>query len=128
MCRGCKRFAHEIIQWNGYADHEREAILRRLDMLLDQVVEARVRVIDPRRLREQAEANRAGSVAFTPESRLVYEILRTTGKTLPELGVIGCRALPPWDQLSADELRADVEASFYQLSCAHYERFFPGHL
>ena len=31
VCRGCKRFAHEVIDWNGYSQAQKEAIDARLD-------------------------------------------------------------------------------------------------
>ena len=33
MCRGCKRFAHEIVDWNRYSDSQRAAINGRLESL-----------------------------------------------------------------------------------------------
>ena len=35
ICRGCKRFAHEIVQWNGYDDDQRDRVWRRLGELRD---------------------------------------------------------------------------------------------
>ncbi len=29
ICRGCKRFAHEIVAWNGYTDDQRERVWQR---------------------------------------------------------------------------------------------------
>ena len=26
VCRGCKRFQHEVIEWNGYSDFEKETV------------------------------------------------------------------------------------------------------
>ncbi len=128
VCRGCKRFAHEIIRWNGYDDVERDVILSRIEVLLDQIISSRIRVVDPDMLRKQARAHQLNCDLSSTDSWIVYEILRRLGKSLPSLGAIGCEALPPWNRLSTDELRAEVETSFYQISCAHYERFFPGHL
>jgi predicted Fe-S protein YdhL (DUF1289 family) len=45
VCRGCKRFSHEVIAWNSYTQDERRAVLQRIDVLLGQIV-ARWLVID----------------------------------------------------------------------------------
>ena len=34
VCRGCKRFAHEVIDWNGYSQAQKQAIDARLDRFL----------------------------------------------------------------------------------------------
>lgn len=33
VCRGCKRFAHEIVDWNSYSDSQRAEITDRLESL-----------------------------------------------------------------------------------------------
>lgn len=128
VCRGCKRFAHEIIRWNAYDEQERGVIWNRLEVLADQIIAGRIRVLDPEKLRMQARAHQLNLDLSGTDSWIVYECLRRLGKNLPGLCAIGCEAVSPWDRLSVDELRAEVETSFYQISCAHYERFFPGHL
>ena len=38
VCRGCRRFNHEVIHWNRYSDEEKAAIWLRLDAQLDQIL------------------------------------------------------------------------------------------
>lgn len=38
VCRGCRRFNHEIIQWNKYSLEQKTAIWKRLDAQLDQIL------------------------------------------------------------------------------------------
>ena len=38
VCRGCKRFAHEIVDWNRYDDQQKSAVLSRLTQLVLGVV------------------------------------------------------------------------------------------
>ena len=38
VCRGCKRFHHEVIHWNGYSEEEKHAVWLRLEVLLVQVM------------------------------------------------------------------------------------------
>ena len=45
VCRGCKRFRHEIIMWNGYGSSEKAAVWSRLEQLLEQVVVARIEIV-----------------------------------------------------------------------------------
>jgi predicted Fe-S protein YdhL (DUF1289 family) len=34
VCRGCKRFHHEVIHWNGYDEEKKRAVWLRLEQLL----------------------------------------------------------------------------------------------
>lgn len=38
VCRGCRRFNHEVIRWNTYTPEQHSAIWRRLDAQLDQIL------------------------------------------------------------------------------------------
>lgn len=38
VCRGCRRFSHEIIRWNGYSIEQQAHIWQRLDRQLDKVL------------------------------------------------------------------------------------------
>jgi len=42
VCRGCKRFHHEVINWNGYDDAQKRAVWLRLEQLLVQVMMAKL--------------------------------------------------------------------------------------
>ncbi len=64
VCRGCKRFHHEVVNWNAYSDEEKRAVWRRLEVLLVQVMQGKVEVFDPLRLRAQLEQRQ---VRFVPE-------------------------------------------------------------
>ncbi len=38
VCRGCRRFNHEVIHWNSYTAEQHRLIWQRLDAQLDQVL------------------------------------------------------------------------------------------
>ena len=38
VCRGCRRFNHEVIQWNTYSAQQQQAVWLRLDAQLDQIL------------------------------------------------------------------------------------------
>ena len=44
VCRGCKRFSHEVIDWNSYSDDQKRVIDRRLAGFLSQCVSNKLRV------------------------------------------------------------------------------------
>ena len=58
VCRGCKRFHHEVIHWNGYNEEEKRAVWLRLEQLLVQVMAGKLEIFDAQRLRGQLEARK----------------------------------------------------------------------
>lgn len=38
VCRGCRRFNHEVIQWNTYTAEQHTSVWKRLDAQLDQIL------------------------------------------------------------------------------------------
>ena len=53
VCRGCKRFQYEVIQWNGYDDAAKRSVLNRLELLKVQIMESKIRIIDQGLLQSQ---------------------------------------------------------------------------
>ena len=73
VCRGCKRFAHEIVQWNGYDETQQEAVRERLTRLRDEILEALLVCEEPGLL--QAALSEAGLTDFAQKEGL-YQLLR----------------------------------------------------
>lgn len=38
VCRGCRRFNHEVINWNAYSSDQHSVVWHRLDAQLDQIL------------------------------------------------------------------------------------------
>lgn len=124
VCRGCKRFSHEIIYWNSYDEAEKRAIQNRLDALLTQVVEAKLTIIDSDLLRKQLIHQKIRFDVFSSPYTWVFELLRAGAKQIESLECFGCSVLPSFSTLSATELKDDIDSDFYVLSTVHYERYF----
>ena len=56
VCRGCKRFAHEVIHWNSYTGEQKQLIEQRLADFLSRCVQNKLQVTDSQRLRSQLDA------------------------------------------------------------------------
>ncbi|MGM0632352.1 MAG: DUF1289 domain-containing protein, partial [Pseudomonadota bacterium] len=52
LCRGCKRFAFEVIDWNGYSPAEKRAVLLRIDKLVRQIMEPRFVILSREQLQQ----------------------------------------------------------------------------
>jgi predicted Fe-S protein YdhL (DUF1289 family) len=123
VCRGCKRFAHEIVAWNTYAPTQRERIWQRLLELRDQATARFVAVADERALREVARALRIDTGTGITALSLGYEVLRRKARDITDVREVGLEALSG-DRRTAVELRDAIDAEFLVRSVAHYEHSF----
>ncbi len=125
VCRGCKRYTHEVADWNGYGEHERISISRRLDALLRQVLADRLEVFDEALLRQQLAIH---NVRHHPEQSpyaWVFEVIKVGASQIKSLEAFGARLLPYYAHMPLPAFKKMVDEDFFILSCVHYERYFP---
>jgi len=128
VCRGCKRFSHEIVNWNRYGDEEKRAVWARLVALRDQVVLSLLSVEDEALLEAQRQKHRIPDyTGGTPASR-AYGLLRRGARHIRSLGAYGLAlaAEAEAEAWSAAVLRDEIDRRFLALSEAHYERYLLG--
>ena len=125
VCRGCKRFAHEIVGWNGFADAQREAIWQRLQKLRDGAVATYVAVVDRGALQARAMqlvVPAREDVESTYE--VAYQVLLRRRVPVTELAADGLRLQRGVQADTSRELIRYIDQEFYARSRAHYERNF----
>jgi len=126
VCRGCKRFAHEVIDWNAYDQRERLIIVQRLEAFLRQVVSRRFEILDESLLYQQIQHQRVRINPDRDPHCWVFDLLKA-GASQIQPADYGLRVRPEWQGLALTELRDQIDHDYYELSCAHYERFIePG--
>ena len=126
VCRGCKRYAHEIVGWNGYRDAQRDLVWARLHALLAQSVRVYLRVVDEALLLQAAKEARVPDAATLPRDVLVFQTMRFRSQPLAALGLAARdgvaarngRALETRDAMLA------IDREFYLRSQAYYEASF----
>lgn len=124
VCRGCKRFSHEVIAWNAYTQDERRTVLQRIDVLLEQIV-ARWFVIESAAvLQEQLRLQQIGFDEQRAPASWVLELLKAGASQIADPEQFGLRVVPQAAGKNMRELRDVVEKECYELSCAHFERYF----
>lgn len=127
VCRGCKRFAHEIVEWNGYNHGQREVVWQRLESVRDQVVGQALMIID---IGTYLSFCRQRSLSTALEADALFEVLAVLVRENAALQAAGlaCRSLP--EPVSADaEITAlmvmkQLDGLVYDRALAHYERNF----
>jgi len=123
VCRGCKRFHHEVVNWNLYTDEEKRAVWLRLEILLVQVMAAKVDVFDPARLRQQLEQRQIRFVPEQSEYCWAYQLIARGARVINQLDAYGLVLLPEFRDWALPELRDAIDREFFLLSEAHYDRY-----
>lgn len=123
VCRGCKRFHHEVVNWNLYREEEKRAVLLRLESLLVQVMAAKLEVFDPALLRQQLEQRQ---IRFAPQQSpycWAYLLIARGARLIQQLDAYGIVLLPEFRDSSLPELREAIDREYFLLSEAHYQRY-----
>lgn len=123
VCRGCKRFHHEVINWNAYGEDEKRAVWRRLESLLVQVMQGKVEVFDADRLRQQLEQRQVRFVPEQSEYCWAYQLIARGARLINRLDAYGLALLPEFRDWPLPELREAIDREFFLLSEAHYQRY-----
>ena len=99
VCRGCRRFNHEVIQWNTYTAEQRLMVWKRLDAQLDQILvpllpHANVQHVENKRIRVLDSAT---------TGRKLYHALKLCEKNKhlaheSGLGIRDAQVKPIWDE------------------------------
>ncbi|WP_226704402.1 DUF1289 domain-containing protein [Microbulbifer elongatus] len=123
VCRGCKRFAHEVIDWNAYSEEQRRTIAERRDGYLANAVRSQLEIVDQNLLLTQM---RHQQIRFNEDQSpycWVFELLRAGASQISDLSLYGLRATAVARGVSLVELRRRIDEDFFALSVAYYQRF-----
>lgn len=123
VCRGCKRFHHEVVNWNLYSEEEKRAVWQRLEALLVQVVEAKLEVFDPQLLRRQLEQRQIRFVVRQSPYCWAYQLIARGARMIQQVEAYGIALLPEFRDSELPELRDAIDREFFLLSEAHYQRY-----
>ncbi|WP_349571429.1 DUF1289 domain-containing protein [Azotobacter salinestris] len=123
VCRGCKRFHHEVVNWNQYTEEEKRAVWQRLESLLVQVVQAKLEVFDAQCLRRQLEQRQIRFVADQSVYCWAYQLIARGARSINQLEAYGIVLLPEFRDWELPALRDAIDREFFLLSEAHYERY-----
>ena len=123
VCRGCKRFAHEVVGWNGYDVDQRQTIWRRLAELRDASVARFLAVTDERALGAAAQRMHIAPMPEQSALTLAYETLRRS-RGAPDFAALGLTVCEAGAAIAPEELFAAISQEFRTRSTAAYERNF----
>lgn len=121
VCRGCKRFLHEIVDWNRYTEAQKAIIWQRLDSLLGTVVSNYFQVTDAELLAQQLAFQNIRRQPQLSPTGWVPELLKAAGQKTLDWPTFGLRYLGD-PALLPRQLYDRISAEVYALAQAHYDR------
>jgi predicted Fe-S protein YdhL (DUF1289 family) len=123
VCRGCKRFSHEVIDWNGYTSEQKRVVDRRLSDFLSQCVSNKLQVADRALLQWQLQVQQISYVEHHDEFCWVFSLLKAGAGQIESPVDYGFEVDLHYRDMPLMRLRDIIDQEFYILSQAHYERY-----
>lgn len=80
VCRGCRRFNHEVIKWNTYTAQQQHAVWLRLDAQLDQILVPMLPFADLRHVEGFVLSKRVRLRSEASKGRKLYHALKICEK------------------------------------------------
>ena len=123
VCRGCKRFGHEVIHWNGYSEEQKRIVDQRLAQFLAQCVRNRLQVTDVALLSWQLQTQQVRHNPDHDPHCWVFALLKAGAGQIEHPAEFGFAVDIRYRAVPLAQLREDIDAEYYELSSAHYERY-----
>ena len=123
VCRGCKRYAFEVINWNSYDAEAKSSVLNRIEKLVDQILKNKIRIFSIPNLKLGLEQAQIPFDENLSPYCWLHNLLKKHHQHIDDLKLYGAYALPAYDSLSAAELSECVEEELLLLCQAHLDRY-----
>ena len=123
VCRGCKRYAVEVIDWNSYDDRAKKAVLARIERLNIQILETRFNINAPDRLQSGLRRLRIPCDPRQSPWCWLHNLLKKGIEEIDDLESFGVRLLPEYANQDLRELSIQIEEELLRLAEAHFDRY-----
>ncbi len=121
VCKGCKRFVHEIIGWPKYSQEERALVNDRLEKFKVLILQDRFKVHDKDLFQIKLKENAINYNNSMDPLTWIFDLLRAAGSQNLDLEQFGITNLKNYDPM---KIRDEVNKEFLDLSEAHHQRYF----
>lgn len=123
VCRGCKRFIHEVINWNSYSNDEKEIVNSRLEEFKVTILSHRFKVTDAELLSSKLKEHAINFNDALDPITWIFDLLRASSQDL-DLELFGLELLPDNRTLSLSTIKDEINTELFELSQAHFDRYF----
>lgn len=123
VCRGCKRFHHEVIEWNGYTDIQKETVWNRLESLKVLIMKSKIFIENQVLLQSKLDSLKISYYDKVDPYCWVFDLIKQASQSINDLNEFGLK--PLFDSnLELVDLKQIIEDELFTLSDAHYQRYF----
>ena len=123
VCRGCKRFHHEVIEWNGYTDIQKETVWNRLESLKVLIMKSNIFIENQVLLQSKLDSLKISYYDKVDPYCWVFDLIKQASQSINDLSEFGLKPLFEPD-MELVELKRLIEEELFTLSDAHYQRYF----
>ena len=124
VCKGCKRFSHEITNWGKFSTDEREVVNSRLEQFKTIILEEKFTISDSELFESKMNEFSINFNSSLEPITWIFDLLRASSNKDLNVNDFGVEILPAFSDLSLVELRDLINQEMLQLSEAHYYKFF----
>lgn len=124
VCKGCKRFSHEITNWGKFSTDERAVVNSRLEQFKITILEEKFSISDSELFESKMNEFSINFNSSLEPITWIFDLLRASSNKDLNVNDFGVEILPAFSDLSLIELRDLINQEMLQLSEAHYYKFF----
>ena len=124
VCKGCKRFSHEITNWGKFSTDERAVVNSRLEQFKTTILEEKFTISDSELFESKMNEFSINFNSSLEPITWIFDLLRASSNKDLNVNDFGIEILPAFSNLSLIELRDLINQEMLQLSEAHYYKFF----
>ena len=124
VCKGCKRFSHEITNWGKFSTDERAVVNSRLEQFKTTILEEKFTISDSELFESKMNEFSINFNSSLEPITWIFDLLRASSNKDLNINDFGVEILPAFSNLSLIELRDLINQEMLQLSEAHYYKFF----
>lgn len=120
VCRGCKRYYNEIIDWNRFDQNKRNSIYDRLEQNIIKMMSRHIVITDPTLLAAKLEKHH---IRYNPEHSpytWAYHLLRVGADKIQRLENYGLHIKDT--HITLQQLFNRIDTALYEYSCALLEK------
>ena len=124
VCKGCKRFSHEITNWGKFSTDERAVVNSRLKQFKITILEEKFTISNSNLFESKMNEFSINFNSSLDPITWIFDLLRASSNKDLNVNDFGVEILPAFSDLSLIELRDLINQEMLQLSEAHYYKFF----
>ena len=121
VCKGCKRFVHEVINWNKYNTKEKEVVNSRLEEFKLLILKERFEILDLSVFENKLKENAINFNNALNPLTWIFDLLRAAGSQELDLTQFGIKALVTFNPKT---IKDEINDELLKLSEAHHQRYF----